>query len=201
MVRIRVCRLTQTWCLTSLFKSNNSSNWHHEQNELASRDTETKPGTLRSNDVDGNEDVKKKKKIGLVSKTTTLHVHKDFFSHFFARFWTTTTGKCLISRFMEYVKKQRRNLFLFLYLDMVPRNSTPGGFAYIWQNKWVGIIAIKTERTQIHLLSDVLVAVGSLDLLRNQCIHHKSFFQLLTLEASCILVPMRNLTQNQWFLA
>ena len=54
--------------------------------------------------------------------------------------------------------------FLFLYLDMVPRNSTPGGFAYIWQSDWVGIIAIKTERTQIHFLSDILIAVASLDL-------------------------------------
>ena len=54
--------------------------------------------------------------------------------------------------------------FLFLYLDMVPRNSTPGGFAYIWQSKWVGIIAIKTERTQIHFLSDILITVASLDL-------------------------------------
>ena len=49
--------------------------------------------------------------------------------------------------------------FLFLYLDMVPRNSTPGGFAKIWQSKWVGIIAIKTERTQINFLSDILIAV------------------------------------------
>ena len=48
---------------------------------------------------------------------------------------------------------------------MVPRNSTPGGFAYIWQSKWVGIIAIKTiksERTQIHFPSDILIAVASL---------------------------------------
>ena len=30
--------------------------------------------------------------------------------------------------------------------------------------KWVGIIAVKTERTQIHFLNDVLVAVASLDL-------------------------------------
>ena len=29
---------------------------------------------------------------------------------------------------------------------------------------WVGIIAIKTERTQIHFLSDVLIADASLDL-------------------------------------
>ena len=32
-----------------------------------------------------------------------------FFVHFFARFCTTTTWKCLIWRFMEYVNKQRRN--------------------------------------------------------------------------------------------
>ena len=47
---------------------------------------------------------------------------------------------------------------------MVRKNSIPGGFAYIWQSKWVGIIAIKTERTQIHFLSDVLIAVASLNL-------------------------------------
>jgi len=47
---------------------------------------------------------------------------------------------------------------------MVPRNSTPGGFAYIWQSKWIRIIVIKTERTQIHFLSDVFVAATSLDL-------------------------------------
>ena len=32
------------------------------------------------------------------------------------------------------------------------------------QSKRVGIIAVKTERPQIHFLSDVLVAVASLDL-------------------------------------
>ena len=36
-------------------------------------------GTLRSNDADGKENVKKKKKtIGFISKTTTLHVHHAF---------------------------------------------------------------------------------------------------------------------------
>ena len=47
---------------------------------------------------------------------------------------------------------------------MVPWNSVLGGFAYIWQSKWLGIIGIKTKRTRIHFLSDVLVAVASLDL-------------------------------------
>ena len=52
---------------------------------------------------------------------------------------------------------------LFLNLAMVPSNSTPGGL-HLTRSKSVGIIAIKTERTQIHFLSDVLVAVASLDL-------------------------------------
>ena len=40
---------------------------------------------------------------------------------------------------------------------MVPWNSALGGFAYNWQSRWVGIFAIKTERTQIDFLSDVLL--------------------------------------------
>ena len=47
---------------------------------------------------------------------------------------------------------------------MVSRNSTPGGFTYILQSRWVRIIAIKTVRIQIHVLSDVLIAVASLNL-------------------------------------
>ena len=39
-------------------------------------------GTLRSDDGDGNENGKKA--IGLISKTTTLHVHHAFFVHFLA---------------------------------------------------------------------------------------------------------------------
>ena len=44
---------------------------------------------------------------------------------------------------------------------MVTWNSALGGFVYIWQGKRVGIIAVKTKRTQIHFSSDVLVAVAS----------------------------------------
>ena len=63
------------------------------------------------------------------------------------RFGTTTTWKCLISRFMEDVNKQRRPIFsLFLSLDMVPWNSASGRFAYIWQSKRVWIISIRTEK-------------------------------------------------------
>ena len=40
-------------------------------------------------------------------------------------------------------------------------NSTSGKFANIWQSKRVGIIAIKIERTQIPLLSDVVTTVAA----------------------------------------
>ena len=55
-------------------------------------------------------------------------------------------------------------LFLCLNLDMVPRTPTSEEFVYIWQSKWVWIIAIATEKTQIPFLNDVVVAVTSLDL-------------------------------------
>ena len=63
---------------------------------------------------------------------------------------------------------------------MVPWNSASGGFAYIWQSKKGGIIAIKTEGTQIHFLRDVLATVASLDLkvpietaMRNESSHKR----------------------------
>ena len=70
-----------------------------------------------------------------------------------------------INRFYEQTTtlNKQTKFYLFLNMVMVPRNSTPGGFAYIRQSKRV-MIAIKTERSQIHFLSDVLVAVVSLDL-------------------------------------
>ena len=44
-------------------------------------------------------------------------------------------------------------LFLFLNLDL-------GGFAYILQSNWVGIITIKTERMQIDFLCNVLILLS-----------------------------------------
>ena len=64
-------------------------------------------GTLRSDDADGDENVRKKK--SLYKKNNNFARASRIFVHFFARFCTTTTWKCLISRFMENVNKQRRN--------------------------------------------------------------------------------------------
>ena len=44
-----------------------------------------------------------------------------FFVHFFARFCTTTAWKCLISRFMEDVNKQRRNFISLSVLGCGPK--------------------------------------------------------------------------------
>ena len=80
-----------------------------------------------------------------------------FFVHFFARFCTTTTWKCLISRFMEDVNKQRRNFISLSELgyQLLKIKLQADRLHSVWQRKWVGIIAFKTERTQIHFLSDM----------------------------------------------
>ena len=65
-----------------------------------------KVGILRYNDADGNENVKKTK--GLISKTTTLHVHHPFLYISFL-FLHDFDMKMPISRFMEDVNKQQRN--------------------------------------------------------------------------------------------
>ena len=43
------------------------------------------------------------------------------FVRFFSRFWTTMTWKCLISRFMESLNKQRRNLISLSELEDGPQ--------------------------------------------------------------------------------
>ena len=63
-------------------------------------------GTLRSDDGDGNGNATKA--IGLISKTTILHVHHAFCT-FLCRHCTVTTWKCLTSRCTEEVHKRFRD--------------------------------------------------------------------------------------------
>ena len=67
-----------------------------------------------------------------------------FLVHFFDVHCTTTTWNLLIWRFMEEIS------FLFLNLNKILKNSTPGKVAYIWHIERIQIDAIKLERTQIH---------------------------------------------------
>ena len=65
---------------------------------------------------------------------------------------------------MEDVNKQRRNFISLSKLGYRPLKFSFRRVRLHLTSKWVEIIAIETEGTQIHFLSDVLVAVGSLDL-------------------------------------
>ena len=137
-------------------------------------------GTLRSDDAMATR------------KNNNFARASHFFVHFFAVFARLRHENCLILRFREDVNKRRHNFILFLNLDMVFRNSTPGGFAYIWQSRWVGIIAIKTERTQIHFLSDVFAAVASSDRKVPIALAKKRTRWILREKAECKhLTPMR----------
>ena len=74
-------------------------------------------GTLRSNDADDNKNVKKT--IGLISKTTTLHVHHTFLYISFP-FLHDYDVKMPYFAFMEDVNKQRRNFISLSELEFGP---------------------------------------------------------------------------------
>ena len=80
-------------------------------------------GSFSNDDGDGNENVKKA--IGLLSKTTSLHVHHTFLYISLPLLHATTTWKCLVSRFMEDVKQATTNFsFSFLNCLRLPRLLT-----------------------------------------------------------------------------
>ena len=83
-----------------------------------------------------------------------------FFVHFFDDYCTTTTWNLLMRRFLEDVD-MRWSIFLSLFEPgyKVLKNSTPRKIAYIWHIEQVQIDALKFERRQIHLFSDVFTAV------------------------------------------
>ena len=125
-MRVHVPRLTSKRQITSLF--------------LLLKET---LGTLRYNDATATRTSKNNNRFNKQTCTT-------LFCTFRYRFCTTTTWKCLISLFMENINKQWPNFISFLSLDMLPKNSTPVWFAYIWQSKCLAIIAIKTKKQQTH---------------------------------------------------
>ena len=117
-------------------------------------------GTLRSKDGDGNEN-------RFNNQNNNFARASRFFCTFLCRHSTTTAWKCLISHFTEEVLKRRRNYSLFLNSDMVLRNSTLGGFTYVWQSWWLGGIVMKIERTEIHFFAAVAVLDRILRFLSN----------------------------------
>ena len=118
-------------------------------------------GTLRSDDGDGDGNKNVIQAIGLIRKTTTLHVHHTFL---YTSFTILHDYGVKMPNFMFYRgRKQARTKFsFFLNLDKALRNSGPGEFAYIRQRKRDGVIAMKIEKPPIHFLCNVLPAVAVL---------------------------------------
>ena len=84
-------------------------------------------GTLKSDDGDGNEDVKKA--IGLITKKNNISRASHFFVHFFAvtaGLRRETDVKILISCSFKLYRGRFLNS-----MDLVLRNSMLGGFTYI----------------------------------------------------------------------
>ena len=124
------------------------------ENEIPDRlgipDTDRKTRLRRH---DGDENERKSNRLNRQNKKAARTPRFFFQLHFFAvttRFRTFYGGR----------NKWRRNFFLSLNLNVVVRNSAPKEFACIWQRTRVEIIRIEIERTQIHFLSDVFVAVA-----------------------------------------
>ena len=83
------------------------------------------------------------------------------FCTFRSRRCTTTTWKCLISRFVEDLNTRRQLAFFFSWtLIQSFRIQPPQTFANICGIKRDGISAIKFEAARIHFLSDVFVVVA-----------------------------------------
>ena len=68
--------------------------------------------------------------MGLLSKTTTLVVHRIVFGHFFFVPVGLRRENAWIHAFMRD-ENNRRRIFLFLNLSAVPKKSTLKKFAYI----------------------------------------------------------------------
>ena len=89
----------------------------------------------------------------------TLHMHNAFFCSFLSRRCTTTTWKCLISRFVED-GNIRQHFFSFPELWYSPSEFNSKKFANIWRIIRDGISTIKFQVARIHFLSGVFVAVA-----------------------------------------
>ena len=89
-------------------------------------------GTLRSDDGDGNEDVKRA--IGLITKITIFHVHHAFL-YISLPSLNDYDVKMPNSKFYRGSTQATTKfpLSLSLNLDMVLRNSTSGGFTYTFE--------------------------------------------------------------------
>ena len=103
-------------------------------------------GSLSDNDGDGNEDVKKA--IGLIRKTTTLHVHHAFFVHFFTVHARLSTGKCLTASLWTDVNKVQ--IISFSLFKCIPQEISFIEIGLVCHIQQIGIKA--TSHTSVFLV-------------------------------------------------
>ena len=117
------------------------------------------PNNRDLNIPNGDDNENFKKAIGLISKTTILHVLHAFL---YISLPALHDYDVKLPKFTFYGgSKQTTTKFslFFLNLNIAIRNSNPREFANIWQSKWVAMIAMKIERTRGHFLGDVFATV------------------------------------------
>ena len=98
-------------------------------------------------------------KTALLAKTHPCTCITPFCT-FLSRRCTTTTWKCVISRFVGDGNTRQQLPFSFHELWCSPLEFNSKTFANIWWIKRDGISAITFEAARIHFLRDVFVAVA-----------------------------------------
>ena len=96
----------------------------------------------------------------MTMKTRTTSKNNCFYEQTCITLFSTFLWRPLMWRFMEDVNIwQQISRSLFLILDKLLTNSTPGNIAYIWQIEGFQIEAVKAARMQIHFFRDVFTTV------------------------------------------
>ena len=98
--------------------------------------------------------------LGSLSNDNFIYTCITLFCTFLCRRCTTTTWKCLISRFDEDVNRRQQFSFSFPELWYSLLRIQLKKIANIWRIKRDRISVIKFEAARIHFLSDVFVAVA-----------------------------------------
>ena len=123
--------------------------------------TKNPVGSFSNDDSDGNQNIKKA--IGLLCKTTTLHVHHAFLYISLPSLhdYNVKMSDC---KFYEGRKQATTNLFfLSLNLSAVLKKTTPGKFAYTCHFQQIGINVTKIEKTGIHFKTAIFAAITIVD--------------------------------------
>ena len=117
-------------------------------------------GSFSNDDGDGSETVKTA--IGLLRKTTGLHVHHAFL-YISQPSLRDYDVKMPNFTFYERRKQATTKFFLSLNLNAVSKKSTLEKFAFFRHFHRIRIKAKKFEKTPVHFKSDVFAAVAVVD--------------------------------------